>query len=64
MFGDQTELIDINLHSQQTYEGSASCSCGRHHGYGGSMISFVKHGLEVSISIKKQNVIDAKSLWK
>ncbi|RNA42840.1 hypothetical protein BpHYR1_015010 [Brachionus plicatilis] len=39
-FGDQTELIDIHLQSQQLYMCSANCFCGRNHDYGGEMISF------------------------
>jgi len=53
LFGDQTEVADIFLQTQQTYESFLNCSCGRNHSFGGEIISFVKNGAEVSFSIKK-----------
>ncbi|CAF0839776.1 unnamed protein product [Brachionus calyciflorus] len=52
LFGDQTE-VDIFLQTQQTYESFLTCPCGRNHSFRGEIISFVKNGTEVSISIKK-----------
>ncbi|CAF0957360.1 unnamed protein product [Brachionus calyciflorus] len=53
LFGDQTEVVDIFLQTQQTYESFLNCPCGRNYSFGGKIISFVKNGTEVSISIKK-----------
>ncbi|CAF1131941.1 unnamed protein product, partial [Brachionus calyciflorus] len=52
-YGDQTELIDINIQSQQLFRAELSCSCGRKHGFGGEIISFVKDDCEITISLKK-----------
>ncbi|CAF1030818.1 unnamed protein product [Brachionus calyciflorus] len=53
LFCDKTENIDIHLQKQQIYESFINCSCGRHYRFGGEMISFVKYGNDVFISIKK-----------
>ncbi|RMZ93489.1 hypothetical protein BpHYR1_053383 [Brachionus plicatilis] len=44
------------IKSQQLYMCIANYFCGRNHDYGGEMISFVKQGLETSISIKKHQL--------